>query len=486
MNKKSAILIAVFSFFVSFFWNEINVRWGDKSTLQLREGQTIYTEDDISYLRQAELTEESTNFEKVAATIRPPGYGLWYKCHLILYGENALIALKISQLLLFSTSVFAIYFLFFHFTASNRLATFGSLVFGMHPMFFGFLYYTLTEGITPYIFLIALGIFINGIAENRKVVLLISALLFGFLLLVRPALVVIIPFLTWYYLKNTVEELAFRMKWVSVYALILAFPLLIWQLNFRKERGYFGGLHPIYQNELPGVFRPVHASVWNLFRGWESSSENFHETIAPFWEASLSGQDLEDARLKFFNAIAPKVRGNLNENKLKKAILLYQLTIIEQAEAFHNHELLPKKLSKNETNAINLFEELAIDFMKQDPITYHLKTPLKVAKSLVVHSNLSMNIFQHTFRGNLLMELFRFVSLGLHVLLFVLGLVAVFTLFKSRIYPFVVMLNLYFFYLIYVQRGIEERYTLPFLGILLLIGILQFSNFRRNKFMIIN
>jgi hypothetical protein len=60
-----------------------------------------------------------------------------------------------------------------------------------------------------------------------------------------------------------------------------------WQIKSKIELGKWLGLHPIYQNEIPGVFRKPHASLWKLFKGWESNGAHFHETIVPFWEATM-------------------------------------------------------------------------------------------------------------------------------------------------------------------------------------------------------
>jgi hypothetical protein len=70
------------------------------------------------------------------------------------------------------------------------------------------------------------------------------------------------------------------------------------------------------------------------------------------------------------------------------------------------------------------------------------------------------------------METLRLLCFGIHSLAFLLLPLALFALKDARIRLLVLGILSYCFYLIYFQRGIEERYTLPMLPFVLMIGVM--------------
>ena len=102
---------------------------------------------------------------------------------------------------------------------------------------------------------------------------------------------------------------------------------------------------------------------------------------------------------------------------------------------------------------------------------YYFIAPAKVFKRMALHSNLSLFIFQDTNRGNLFVEGLRYFCFAIHSLCFILLVLRLFIL-KQTDWRLVLLLLIslfYVFYLSFFQRGIEERYTLPLLPILLII-----------------
>lgn len=129
---------------------------------------------------------------------------------------------------------------------------------------------------------------------------------------------------------------------------------------------------------------------------------------------------------------------------------------------------MPKQIPEIESKTIEQIKELTDDFKKEFWFQYHISSPLKVFKELAFHSNLSMYIFQKTFRGNTFMELFRLFCFAIHVSAFSTLILSLF--FRTPVHLksiFSYSLIIYIFYLIYFQRGIEERYSLPILSLVL-------------------
>ena len=78
-------------------------------------------------------------------------------------------------------------------------------------------------------------------------------------------------------------------------------------------------------------------------------------------------------------------------------------------------------------------------------------------------------MFQHTYRGRWWMEAFRVIFLILHFLC-CLSFIVLLLLKGDKLITVLLglMIGVYFFYLCYIFRGLEERYTLPVLPLMLL------------------
>ena len=117
-SNKIAILLAILSFMVAFFVNELNLHHVKKEAPEkVRLGETIETADDDGYIKTYDRLVEHGSFyendlEKYNSVIRTPGYGVsYFMFRLILNKEKALIAQKLFQLLLFAISIFCLFFI---------------------------------------------------------------------------------------------------------------------------------------------------------------------------------------------------------------------------------------------------------------------------------------------------------------------------------------------------------------------------------------
>jgi hypothetical protein len=130
---------------------------------------------------------------------------------------------------------------------------------------------------------------------------------------------------------------------------------------------------------------------------------------------------------------------------------------------------MPSEPLPSENLASQQFRLLTREYRRVHGFEHHVVIPLKTFGTLVFHSNLSLWMFQHSCRGNPLTEVLRWVCFIIHALSFTLGLLFVFLRADLRYKMiFGVAIPLYILYLTYFQRGIEERYTLPFLALVIL------------------
>ena len=184
------------SFLSAFTYNQINLKNLPKE--KIRENETVITNDDYSYIYHPQHYSETgvwseRSIRDQSLYFRPPGYGIIYYTILKTIGKpNSLFALKILQLLLFSFSVYWFYYITKSLVNNNKIALIASSIYGMSPFAIGFLYYTLTEGVTPsillfYIFLLFKA-FNNESPKSKSKFYLAASIIFSFIFLIRPAL----------------------------------------------------------------------------------------------------------------------------------------------------------------------------------------------------------------------------------------------------------------------------------------------------------
>lgn len=488
LNKLIPLLIALLALVSAFFWNELNLTNLREAKIPLRNNQTVITADDASYLNPYQRlyekgTKNETNFDKFSSSIRPPGYGLFYYLTLKFTGKsNALFVLKIVQCLLFAISVFCLYELSLFFTKSNCLASITAIIYGLLPFSIGFLFYTLTEGITPSLLVISIYLMLKMTTEKevrfQLLYLLFAGSFFAVLFIVRPFLVLFLPVFLIGLFINWINQKGLKIAVLNTFLFLLLSisGLASWQIKSKLELGKWLGLHPIYQNEIPGVFRKPHASLWELFKGWESNGAHFHETIVPFWEATMALDTSQKQIDRVISQIPKNVVKSIGKQELVWAFRLYQKAIIAQKPYYEKQQLMPSLLLKEEQRAKRNFDRLAKKFEFKNRYQYHIQTPLQVSKSMIFHSNLSLHQFQHTYRGTIWMETLRLLCFSIHSLAFLLLPLAFFALKDIRIRLLILGILAYCFYLIYFQRGIEERYTLPLLPLILIISVMTVNN----------
>jgi hypothetical protein len=153
---------------------------------------------------------------------------------------------------------------------------------------------------------------------------------------------------------------------------------------------------------------------------------------------------------------------------LSRAYVQYVRAVQAQRPFALSGRLMPGQLLAAEAHSVALFDSLAGAFRQQQPLRYFLITPAKVAGQLLLHSNLNAYYFQHTGRGKWGVEWLRILCVFVHATAWIL---LGYWLWRGGPQRwFFAGIFLYLCYLVFVQRGIEERYTFPLLAPVLLYG----------------
>ena len=339
------------------------------------------------------------------------------------------------------------------------------------------MYYTLTEGITPALLLFYIFFLLKGKKEHYNKIKItfyfIASTVFAYLAITRPVLGIfglLLPLfiIQDYWKKSFIKTVSYLLIFGSI---SLSF-LILWEIRNYKITNQYVGLYSIYFPDNNSIYRPTLEAFWNFNKCWGVEGHVYHSYSVPFWSAAIKG-DTSKIYIKNIIKTFPKyVVDFYSEQRLTNVFKKYQLSILHQKKYYDTSLPMPMTTPKIELEVIDDFKQLTSEYKSEFWFQYHFSSPLKVFKVMAFHSNLSLYVFQHTYRGNWLMESVRFLFFGLHTLCFISVFISLFFLQKKETFNTAITLITlaYIVFLCYYQRGIEERYTLPILP-LLIIGL---------------
>jgi len=422
----------------------------------------ISSADEASYLRPPqnllEIGEWKDNSNSITAYFqRPPGYGLIFLVYKLILPSNPWILMKIVQIIGYFCSILLLIKLFDLFQIKDKLKLVAIYTYTLLPCFSGFIYFTITEGISPFLMLLTVFTWVKVYQEPNSRNIVYFILVSAFFLLVRPQLLIFILLFHFAFLLRK------EFKTFAVLAL-LYIPLLFWNIRTTLINGSFPGLHPIYSYTNNGLYRPSHEKMTELYRIWEYRSDIFHTSIGILCMDTTNttlSQSLSFVPSKFHAEITPIF-------KRFQQLKFYQA----------KHIKVDQKITKAFKEEL-LFEHdiklLTSQLKKKYWIDYQFKTPLLSFKELIHASHLNLKIFQDDLRGNMFVEFLRLICLLVVVSSICISFTSVF-FYRNRSYFYIAFsLFIYVFYLTYVQRLNEERYLTPILsiGFLLTVYFLQ-------------
>ena len=195
-SKWIWVWIAVLSFFSAFFIHEYNINALHIEAPSKLEPvyEWVKTTDDAAYLRPAENyyhkgTWRDNNAGYQSYFLRTPGYGLFRYSMMRLMGfERSYHCFKYVQLLLFSVSVLLLYLVALYVGVPPLYALVIEGIYGLSPFAIGFLYYSITEGITPALVIIYIFLLLRGYKFQQPIYFVIAAVVMAYIGLTRPVL----------------------------------------------------------------------------------------------------------------------------------------------------------------------------------------------------------------------------------------------------------------------------------------------------------
>lgn len=452
--KQSLLIfiIAAVSLVTVVVLNEVNLKYLDgdfpvKMGMITNADEASYFQPADNFLANGEWKDKTTGNSSFIQ--RPPGYGSLYMLCKLISPESSFFVLKIVQLTLFFFGI-----ILFAGTLkelgfkSIYLLTFTAL-YGLLPMFSGFVYYTLTEGITPFLMLLLVYSYLKVTSDrgSMSITLLIVSIIL--ITTVRPQLLIFpLLILASLILKNR--------KFIVV---SLAFvPFLIWQIRSYQVVDKWE-LHPIYSDTNHSIYRPPHKAMTNLFRLWEFKGDRFHESID-----LLVSDSTKEHREKVLAKIPAKFHA-----EVAPILKEFQEISLEQREQFQSE--IKQSLLDRENEFVRNVNKLTSHLVSENILLAYAQTPFMSGVELYSKSHLNLAVFQTHWRGNFIVELLRYVCLLLVLLFFSTTFLVVLKKWDSKLWIFAFGIFFTVLYLVLVQRLNEERYLTPMIPIAFIIAV---------------
>jgi len=420
------------------------------------------TADDPSYLRPAENffdhgTWKDNSTGASSFVQRPPLFGSIHLVFYSLFGSSAAVAGMIFFFLLHGLALYQLPALLKNFTSERRSLLFAAL-YALLPCFWGFLSYQITEALSASLVLLLLA----AVLHKGNYSLAVSLLLFLCCWLLRPVLILLFPLLLYRLIRERKTFISLKHWWTPAALLIVVATSFLWEYRKAGYMEHWGELHPIYHPTNESLFRPVHASLTDLFRVWETRPEVFH-AIAGSSESSDTNY-----RSRGF------VQHYITERKvpLKPEILYALLQEYARVNRALQQRFPSERIVSESSGEIVLrqkIDRLADSLRKAEPLQYHILTPLKGMREQLPKSQLNLELFQLHYRGSWWAEALRFIC----VIVILGSLFLTFLALFSRNRQLILLAAgafLYLFYLFYFQRLNEDRYLLPVLPVLLIVA----------------
>lgn len=458
--QKKRLIVALFGTIFAVFFQEQNLQflgnnYPSSNGLLTSADEASYFAPAINFLEKG--TWKDNSIGKSSYFQRTPGYGLVYLTCLTLAGKKAFWMLKLLQILAFSVSIILFGKILEKLILNSKFALFGTMIYAFIPAFSGFMYFTLTESITP--FLVLWSVF-AGISLQHKKPSFSWNFLFAnsIMLLFRPQLIVfLLAFLAYFYFLKQRKK--------AMCTLVAILPLLLWNIRTVTISGTWLGIHPIYSTTNNTLFRPSHEAMTNLFRIWEADGAKFHETIHALTDSTDIHLISEKIPAKYRKKVTPILE------KFRE-LYQYQLTYFDQSKPISGR-------FQGENKFLFEISALTKKLKSENKIDYYLLTPIKSLKKLMLSSHLNLGIYQFKYRGSWWMETIRWGCLSLLIASFTAVLMALFKKNRDLIFYLSLAIIINIFYLIFIQRMNEERYLTPFLPIALIILLVGIYNLRK-------
>jgi hypothetical protein len=461
LKRSYYILILAFAAtLLAVFLHEKNVdllggQFPAKNGMITTADEASYFQPAINYLESGEWKDYSIGVSSYVQ--RPPGYGGIYLIAQMISKDNPFAVMKTIQVLLFFFSILLFAGILDKLEIKFKLMFIITSIYALLPAYNGFMYYTLTEGVTPFLVLLLTYVYLTFGKDFSWRSVVMFSLAFFLITMVRPQLL-ILPLMIF-------VLLVYRNK-KNVLLLAGFIPFILWQVRTHNIIGSWS-LHPIYSSSNHSIFRPPHEAMTELSRIWEFKGDRFHSTIAELirdTSATQRNNALGNVPNEFIERVEP-------------VFAQFQLISMYQREQFETG--ITEELVARENRFVDEVKQLTSELAGQNIFMAYLGTPVKSGAELFTKSHMNLAVYQTAWRGNFLVELIRYLCLGLIAISFLVTFWYAVRNWNDVMGVFAVSILVTVLYLIFVQRLNEERYLTPLLPLALLTSVHGISSIKK-------
>ena len=486
-NKKFLLLLIISAAIFNFSFLEYNnylIRKDNPGNIErnaesLAYGQTIYSVDNEYYTTPVENFLSGNGWKRGIGSSngdyfrRVPGYSIVYLFFTAIFEKGtAHLLLKIFQLILFLTTIPAIFYLCAQ--TSGRIATrIVSIIYALVPFISSWTYYTLTESISPflvvfYFFYLFKGI--NSIDEQQKAkYYLLSSMFLGFGILTRPYIAIsgLALFICAFH-----DFAWLRRKWVRFFYTSCLVPGLLigsWTIRNYIISKEFVPLEKAFHPQSTDRMKPEFRGMVSFIKCWGGEGTEvgvYHELL--YWAAIR--EDTNSTYVVNILSHWPKeIIEEYGYDRLYEILKEHQLLIYSYRSYIQLKKSMPDQYLPEEISLEKKYKQLITEFKKKHFFKYWITTPLIYLKRMVMHSNTGhIYFFQLENREKKYVNLYRYLLVMIHISLYIslfLNLIVMRGLTNRLVFVYLPILFIIFFTVIH--REIEQRYMLPMLPILI-------------------
>lgn len=437
---------------------------------------TIYSVDNYWYVHQMKNFINGKGFtidpNKAHYDVRrTPVYPLFYGIHYLAFGEDGSYKyIRVTQILLFILATFALLQAAYHFTQKKSIAIITACLFGFNPLFVVYLFYTITEGISPALMCFMLYFISLGYRYNRKKDWFFAGLFFALGCLCRPAIFFLAPsflFLIVYKNRKKVNDIIIYSLFSFFGAAVLFAPHVIRNYCVSKDfillEKYYGD--PMDYG-MPNIALRYWITCWINPADYTSEAisnkmlQNINNSTSSIPKSVLIEQELERLPKQAFLANS--------RDEIKDAYgSLYD---------YYNIKLsgisTKKSIDSSEAIAQQKMEHLRNKFIQNKPFQFYIIRPMLFLKSLILQSNSYILIFLDDYQNNIVKWIAKLVLYLLNIYLFAALFLALIFIKKYKpvtIFAFL-FLFLHLIYLIFIIEYFEARYLIPIFPLMYIVA----------------
>lgn len=479
VNNKHIVLLIATVILYAFLLNEYNnyeIRKIEKdnhlvSNKSLIYNASVYSIDNSWYTIQIKNHVNGKGFtinpdDHHSYIRRTPVYPVFYGFHYLLFGEkNSYFFIRFTQIFIFGFATIALLFGAYNFTNNKTIAIASALLYGFNPTLVAYLYFTITEALSPSLICFFIYFLSCAYQYNRSKDWFWSGLFFALAILCRPAIVLIGPALLFLICYKNYQKLSIflnRSLFFIIGTSLLMLPHIIRNYYNTKEivllEKYYGD---------PMDYGMPNIALRNWIAGWMNPADYTSETVSNNMIRNIKNNHIDKATF---------LQSELKKIPLSAFDYNNKDSVAAAYSYLYDFYLEKNKKSVSVDSVANIsivaFQKLKTDYIKNAPLHYFVITPLLFIKSLVLQSNSGQSVYLQNYQNNKLIFLLKLFLYCFNIYLF--GALFICFFYRKK-YAAIYGITILFvattcIYIIFFLHYFEARYLIPLFPFMYIIG----------------